>query len=177
VVEMSGGLFYAQVSPETLRRSTLEALRVGAQVNLERALRLGDRLGGHLVLGHVDGVGQVLAVRREQNAVHVHVSLATELQAMVVEKGSIAVDGVSLTVSGLDARGFTVTLVPFSAAQTTLGAVAVGQRVNIEVDIIGKHVSRLLGLGRGGGATGVEAKEGVSWSLLERHGFGDGTPR
>lgn len=132
---------------ETLARTTLGGLRVGKRVNLERALRVGDRLGGHWVTGHVDGAGE-LAVRRDLGAnLVLGFRAAPALLRYVVEKGSIAVAGVSLTVNQVDGDGFAVAIIPHTAKETTLGDLAIGDRVNLEVDILAKHVEKLLRLG------------------------------
>jgi len=144
VVEVTEGEFTADVMPETLRRSALGALRPGDPVNLERAARVGDRLGGHLVQGHVDGVGTVVERTPGAQWELVRFSLPEPLRRYVVEKGSIAVDGVSLTVVAVDADSFTVGLIPTTLTLTTLGHKGVGEPVNLEVDIIGKYVERLL---------------------------------
>jgi riboflavin synthase len=153
-----------EVSPESLARTTFPLKKVGDRVNLERALRLGDRLGGHLVTGHVDAVGVV----RERRLGPAHIGLTFEipgaLSRFVIEKGSIAVDGVSLTVNSCQGNVFTVNVIPFTARETTLDALKVGHRVNLETDIIGKYVARLLGQDAPPG-------EGVTPELLARHGF------
>jgi riboflavin synthase len=131
------------VVPETLRRSSLGRLEPGAAVNVEPALRAGEPLGGHLVQGHVDGVGRVVRVDAEG----LEVSAAPELLRYCVEKGSIAVEGVSLTIAAVGGESFTVALVPHTRAATTLGAVAAGDEVNLEVDVIAKHVERLVSPG------------------------------
>ena len=133
------------VVPETLRRSTLGRLRRGARVNLEPAVRVGEPLGGHLVQGHVDGVGLVV-----QPAPDLVVSLDPELTRYVVEKGSITVDGCSLTVVAVDADRFRVAVIPHTAEVTTLGRVRPGDRVNLEVDIMAKHAEKLLAAHLGG---------------------------
>lgn len=134
---------------ETLRRTTLGDVRVGTKLNLERALRAGDRLGGHLVAGHVDCVGEISA-RRDLGANLVYtVRAATEVLRYVVEKGSIALDGISLTINRVDADGFDVAIIPHTATKTTLTDKHVGRRVNLEVDVIGKYVEKLLGGYRG----------------------------
>jgi riboflavin synthase len=138
------GEFTAQAMHETLQRSTLGALELGAVVNLELALRADARLGGHIVQGHVDGVGCVAQVREEGFSRVVTIEADVELLPYLVEKGSIAIDGVSLTVSALYERGFEVSLIPETLERTTLGSAAPGQPVNLEVDILAKHVQRLL---------------------------------
>jgi riboflavin synthase len=153
VVERTRDTFRVQAGPETLRRTTLGALRPGARVHLERALRLADRLGGHLVLGHVDGVCTLTAVRPEAAALVLDVSLPKELAPFFIEKGSVTVDGVSLTVNRLGPEDFSVALIPETQARTTLGQKSVGTQVNVEADVIGKYVARLHRLGSGGGLT------------------------
>ena len=130
--------------PETLRRSSLGALAPGERVNVEPALRAGEPLGGHYVQGHVDGIGEIRRTEPEGDGRRVWVDPPAELRRYVVEKGSVAVEGVSLTVAELDAEGFAVALVPHTLAVTTLGERGPGDRVNIEVDILAKYVERLL---------------------------------
>ena len=139
------GGFGAQAMAETLRRSSLERLRAGAPVNLELALRADGRLGGHIVQGHVDGVGTVAEIRAEGFSRVLAIDCPPDLLPCVVAKGSIALDGVSLTVSALREGGLEVSLIPETLQRTTLGAAAVGREVNVEVDILAKHVQRLLG--------------------------------
>ncbi len=136
--------FQAQAMIETLERSSLGALRAGSLVNLELALRAEDRLGGHVVQGHVDGTGTVHAVREQGFARVLQIEAERRLVRYLVEKGSVAVDGVSLTVSALDEHGFSVSLIPETLQRTNLGALREGASVNIEVDILAKHVERLL---------------------------------
>jgi len=139
--EIDGSRFRADVVAETLRRTTLGGLSGGSRVNLELALRMSDRLGGHVVLGHVDGVGEVRA-RHESGEIEVEID--EELARYVVEKGSIALDGVSLTVAAIDGTTLTVALIPQTCESTTLGEAAVGRRLNVEVDILAKHLERLV---------------------------------
>ena len=136
--------FRAQAMVETLRRSSLGALRAGARVNLELALRAGDRLGGHVVQGHVDATGTVRAVREEGFARVLEIETEPRLARYLVEKGSVALDGVSLTVSALSEDGFSVSLIPETLQRTNLGELAAEDIVNIEVDILAKHVERLM---------------------------------
>jgi riboflavin synthase len=136
--------FDAEAMMETLTRSSLGNLEPGARVNLELPLRADDRLGGHVVQGHVDGVGTVAAVHEEGFARVLEIDLDGALERYVVEKGSVAVEGVSLTVSALHEHGFAVSLIPETLGRTNLGAVGEGTRVNVEVDILAKHVERLL---------------------------------
>ena len=136
--------FQAQAMAETLRRSSLGGLRAGSPVNLELALRAADRLGGHIVQGHVDGVATVAAVREEGFSRVLTFEVEAPLARYLVEKGSVAVDGVSLTVSALDERGFSVSLIPETLQRTNLGQIGEGAIVNIEVDVLAKHVERLM---------------------------------
>lgn len=145
VVETGDGEFTADVMEETLKRSSLGALDVGSRVNLERPMAVGGRLGGHIVQGHVDGTGAVVARTPSENWEIVKVSLPAELSRYVVEKGSITVDGVSLTVVDAGPDYFTISLIPTTLALTTLGLKQPGDPVNLEVDVIAKYVERLLG--------------------------------
>jgi len=144
VVDIVDGAFTADVMLETLRRSSLGAVVPGSPVNLERAARVDSRLGGHIMQGHVDGVATVLAVEPTENWTTVSFALPAGLARYVVEKGSIAVDGVSLTVVHVDDESFSVSLIPTTLAHTTLGTRRPGDVVNIEVDVIAKYVERLL---------------------------------
>jgi riboflavin synthase len=140
--------------PETLARTTLGRLEPGAPVNIEPALRAGEALGGHYVQGHVDGVGRIRSVEAEAEGKRVWVDAPPEILRYCVEKGSIAVDGVSLTVAGLEDEGFAVALVPHTLAATTLGAVAPGEDVNLETDVLAKYVEKLARLRSGHGDDG-----------------------
>jgi riboflavin synthase len=141
---VNGGEFEAEAIRETLTRSTLGGLAVGDPVNLELALRADARLGGHIVQGHVDGTGSVAEVREEGLSRVLAIDADPALARYVVEKGSIAIDGVSLTVSALRAGGFEVSLIPETLSRTTLGRAVAGRAVNLEVDILAKHVERLM---------------------------------
>ncbi|GIG92444.1 riboflavin synthase [Plantactinospora endophytica] len=157
VVEIDGDTFTADVMGETFRRTALGALRPGDPVNLERAATLGSRLGGHLVQGHVDGVAEIVGRQPAEQWETVTFGLPTELARYVVEKGSITVDGVSLTVAGLTAQTFSVGLIPTTLAATTLGRKGVGEPVNLEVDVLAKYVERLLTTGGRLPVDGLEA--------------------
>jgi riboflavin synthase len=139
-----GGSFAADLMAETLERSSLGPLAAGDEVNLELPLRAGDRLGGHVVQGHVDGVGEVARIDATGSARVVRVVAPPELLRYVVEKGSIAVDGVSLTVTEVDQTGFSVSLIPETLERTTLGSAAPGRRVNLEVDVFAKYVEKAV---------------------------------
>ncbi|HQV20267.1 MAG: riboflavin synthase [Gordonia sp.] len=143
VVEFGDGRFTVDVMAETLNRSSLGALEAGSRVNLERAMAAGGRFGGHIVQGHVDGVGEVAAVSPSENWTVVRIALPAELSRYVVEKGSITVDGVSLTVSAVGDDWFEISLIPTTLAETNLGITEPGRVVNLEVDVIAKYVERL----------------------------------
>jgi len=144
VVEIADDGFTADVMQETLSRSSLRALAPGSPVNLERAARVDSRLGGHIVQGHVDGIATVASISPTENWTTMSFALTGGLSRYVVEKGSIAVDGVSLTVVAVDDAAFAVSLIPTTLAHTTLGSRRVGDVVNIEVDVIAKYVERLM---------------------------------
>jgi riboflavin synthase len=154
VVSMDGGAFTADVMPETLRRTTLGEMRHGDTVNLERALEVGGRLGGHIMNGHVDAVGTVRSRRVEENAVLFDVAVPGELSSYVVEKGSVGLDGISLTVVSSTRGLFTVSVIPRTLEETTLSRARPGTRLNVEVDVLAKYVESLLAGGRGGGLEG-----------------------
>ncbi|MHB8876186.1 MAG: riboflavin synthase [Myxococcaceae bacterium] len=164
VVESNERQFRVQASAETLRRTTLSGWRSGGKVNLERAMKLGDRLGGHLVLGHVDEVAQVVDKRAEGGAVVMSFSLSHTLSPFFIEKGSVAIDGISLTVNEVAKDRFSVSLIPETQVRTTIGGKTMGDRVNIEADLIGKYVARLYGARAGGG---------LSEATLKLAGFGE----
>ncbi|GGN44995.1 riboflavin synthase subunit alpha [Actinoplanes lobatus] len=145
VIDNVDGVFTADVMGETLRRTSLGALRTGSNVNLERAAALGSRLGGHLVQGHVDGVARIIAREPADQWEVVRFSLPPELAKYVVEKGSITVDGVSLTVMAVDGDSFAIGMIPATSKLTVLGSKAIGDPVNLEVDVIAKYVEKMLG--------------------------------
>jgi riboflavin synthase len=168
VVEYGDNWFTADVMPETVERTALAGLKNGDTVNLERTLRVGDRLGGHIVSGHIDGVGTIKAKEENDNAVVVRIAAPAAVMRYIVAKGSVAVDGISLTVVAAGPDWFTVSLIPHTAAVTTLGIKGVGAPVNLEADVIGKYVEKLLGLAPPGSAGG---KGGLSAEFLADHGF------
>ena len=163
---VDGGGFTADVMHETLRRSSLGALAPGSRVNLERAMAANGRFGGHIVAGHIDGTGTITEKRRDDNAVWYTVSAAPGLLRYVVEKGSIAMDGISLTVASVEADRFSVSVIPHTAAVTALGAKGPGDTVNLETDLIGKYVEKLLFPREDTPRTG-----GISLEFLAEHGF------
>ena len=155
--------FTADVMPETLRRSNLGMLKSGDQVNLERAMAADGRFGGHIVSGHIDGTGEIVSLRNEGNAVWVRVRAKEEILGLIVEKGSITIDGISLTVAALGTDHFEVSIIPHTGQQTTLLKKKPGDKVNLENDIIGKYVRRLMGKDSG--------KSGITEDFLAEHGF------
>lgn len=163
VVRMDGQSFDADVTPETMRRTAFSILRIGSAVNLERALRLSDRLGGHIMLGHVDGVGHVKSLVKEGNAVNVTISLDRKWMRYVIEKGSIAIDGISLTVAKRTDEDLTIALIPHTGQKTILLTKHPGDPVNIECDYLGKYVEQLMEKG---------PAEGLSMGMLETLGHG-----
>jgi riboflavin synthase len=169
-VQRQGSTFAVDVSPETLRATNLGELRPGDGVNLERSLCLNDRIGGHLVSGHVDGVGTILDKRPEGNAIHYDIQVPEGLMRYLVPKGSIAIDGISLTVVGCFSTSFQITIIPHTAAVTTIGRKGIGATVNLECDMIGKYVERVLQVRLEG--EGAEAGE-LQLALLRRHGLAE----
>ncbi len=165
-VELPGDGFWADVSAESLSRTTLGALRPGDPVNLEKALTPTSRLGGHMVAGHVDGVGRVLERRPEARSVRFVIEAPRELARYIAEKGSIAVDGVSLTVNRVEGARFDLNIVPHTLQGTTIDQYQPGRPVNLEVDVIARHLERLLL-----GDAAAESAGGVTLELLARHGF------
>jgi len=161
--------FTADVSPETLSRTTLGGLQPGSRVNLERALRLSDRLGGHIVSGHIDCVGQVVERREQRDFTLFSFTLDSRYDRYLIEKGSVAIDGISLTVNSCGDGRFSVAIIPHTCSITTLGFRKVGHRVNIELDIIGKYVEKLL-QGSGKDNSGTD-RPVLDSALLARHGF------
>ena len=144
VTGFTSGGFTADVMPETLRRSNLGALKPGDKVNTERAMAADGRFGGHIVSGHIDGTGTVQSLKNEGNAVWVRIRTNNEILALIVEKGSIAIDGISLTVAALDSESFSVSVIPHTGEETTLLSKKPGDTVNLENDIVGKYVQRLM---------------------------------
>jgi riboflavin synthase len=161
VTGLSADGFQTDCSPETQERTTLGALKPQDEVNLEQALRVSDRLGGHLVTGHVDGTGDVSGVTKAAGSLIIAIRVHRELASYIVEKGSVAVDGVSLTTNRIAGDEFQVQIIPYTAQHTTLGKKRAGDRVNIEVDLIGKYIKRFMQLG----------KAGIDKGFLAEHGF------
>jgi riboflavin synthase len=165
VVEINREVIRVDLSNETLQRTTLSEIREGDSVNLERALRLSDRLGGHIVTGHVDGIGTIAELHRERDFLQMKIRAPLSVSKYVVEKGSIAVDGTSLTVNETRGDVIALTLIPFTLEKTVLIHKRVGDRVNLEADILGKYVEKMLDRSSSGK---------VTLSFLREHGFVDG---
>lgn len=166
VTEFDSEKFSVDVMAESMRRSNLKNLKKGDEVNLERALKLSDRLGGHIVSGHIDGTGRIESFEKEDNAVWITVSAAPELLRYIIEKGSIAIDGVSLTVAYVDSEVFKVSIIPHTKDVTTLLKKQPGQEVNLECDMIGKYIEKLMSFG-----TKPAAKSSIDMDFLARNGF------
>lgn len=163
---IGAGIFGADVSPETLACSTMDRLGPGAAVNLERALRVGGRLGGHFVSGHVDGIAMLTARGREGNSIRLTFRLPAELSRYLVVKGSVAVDGISLTVNRVAPDSFDLVVIPHTLERTTLRQIRTGDAVNLEVDLLGKYVERLLA-----GLPTAGRPGGLGLETLAKHGF------
>ena len=167
-VQLAGRRFEVDVSPETLARSTLGAARVGQRVNLERALRLSDRIDGHLVSGHIDGTGAIDGRETAGNTVIIAVAVPAALTRYMIVKGSVAVDGISLTINTLEPGRFTVSIIPHTGGLTTIGFKRTGEPVNIETDMIGKYVEKFLSAKPD--HSGL-SPPGVSMELLAKAGY------
>lgn len=182
VTAIASTSFHADIMPETLRKTNLYELKNGDRVNLERALPAGGRLGGHFVSGHIDGVGTIMSDFKEGNARVVRISSPYQVTRYIIGKGSIAVDGISLTVVEVDKTSFSVSLIPHTAGSTTLGYKKPGDKVNLEADMLGKYIEKfLLNAGEESISSqshdiddtleGFATKEGVSYALLRDKGF------
>ncbi len=167
-VALPAGGFVADVSAETLQRSTFASLQPGSRVNLEKALTPTTRLGGHLVSGHVDGIGEVIERRNEGRSVRFRIKAPDELARYIATKGSITVDGISLTVNAVNGAVFELNLVPHTLQETTMDTFVTGQRVNLEVDLVARYLERLL---LGEAATRKLDGDGISETFLAEHGF------
>ena len=168
VVSLEKDGFTADVMAETIRRSSLGSSRAGSKVNLERAMAADGRFGGHIVSGHIDGTGVIRSLIREENAIWVSIGTSPQILHLIVEKGSICIDGISLTVAKVEEEGFQVSVIPHTGEETTLLEKVPGDSVNLENDVIGKYVERLLGLGK----SEEEKKEsGITMEFLQEFGF------
>lgn len=144
VTSFSNKTFTVDVMPETMRRSNLKNLKPGSKVNLERALKLGDRLGGHIVSGHIDGIGYITAMEEDENATWLTIEAEPGIMKYIVEKGSIAIDGTSLTVAYANSEIFKVSIIPLTRNETTILSKKIGEEVNLECDVVGKYIERLI---------------------------------
>jgi riboflavin synthase len=169
VVSLSGKRFEADVSPETLEKTTFNQVRINERVNLERALLLSSRVDGHLVSGHVDATGTLVRKEAAGNATLVTIAVPSEAARYIIPKGSVAVDGISLTVNQSDARSFTVSIIPHTGVTTTIAIKKTGDRVNIETDMIGKYVERFLRTDKAD--AGQSGSKTVDMALLAKSGF------
>lgn len=171
VTTMSTGSFTADVMHETLNRSSLASLRSGSKVNLERAMQLGGRLGGHIVSGHIDGTGRIVSIRRDDNAIWYTIAADPTILRYIVEKGSIAIDGISLTVAKVDECSFAISAIPHTVAVTVLADRREGDIVNLENDIIGKYVEKLMLPSVNASGCQNESASKLSTAFLAEHGF------
>lgn len=166
VTDIGKNYFYADVMGETVRRSNLGTLKKGDKVNLERAMAANSRFGGHIVSGHIDGKGKITSYEKEGNAVWITIDTDREILKYVVEKGSIAIDGISLTVAYVDDRKFKVSIIPHTSEETTLLKKKIGEEVNLECDVIGKYVEKLLGFNKNN-----DEKKSITMDFLINNGF------
>ena len=166
---ISGKTFTADVMPETIKRTNFQEFRSGSIVNLERAMSAQGRFGGHIVSGHIDGVGTISSIQEDDNAILYRIDAPANVLRYVIEKGSITIDGISLTVTQVDSSGFGVSIIPHTASSTTLAQKSRGDRVNLEADIIGKYVERLLL--QGAVPNGAPADSPITQAFLAEHGF------
>lgn len=168
VTSMQDGMFTADVMAETIRRSSLAQAMAGDKVNLERAMAANGRFGGHIVSGHIDGIGTIRSYRREENAVWVTIETKPEILRLIVEKGSICIDGISLTVAGVTEDAFSVSIIPHTGEETTLLRHEPGAQVNLENDVVGKYVERLMSFA---GAESQTRNSGITMEFLQEYGF------
>jgi riboflavin synthase len=162
VTKLDGNTFYADASLETLNLTTLKEKKAGSKVNIERAMKPDGRFGGHFVMGHVDGVGTIKNTRKEGDSTRLEVEVPADISRYIVRKGSVAIDGISLTVNEQHGNIFTVNIIPYTASKTTIGAKNLRDKVNIETDIVGRYVESFMSRGR---------SEGVTMNFLYEHGF------
>jgi riboflavin synthase len=162
VTGLAGASIEADASLETLSLTTLRTLSINDRVNLERAMRLDSRLGGHMVMGHVDGTGRIVAIGPEGDSIRMDIETPAEISRYIVKKGSVAIDGISLTVNDQRDNRFTLNVIPYSAAKTTIGSKHPGDQVNVETDILGRYVEKFVTRGE---------KEGLDLDFLYRYGY------
>lgn len=161
VTDFKESYFTADVMPETMRRTGLGRLAKGSRVNLERAMQSGGRFGGHIVAGHIDGTGTIIGMTRDDNAVWIKIAADRGITKYIVEKGSVTLDGISLTIADVTSESFAVSIIPHTAAQTTLSERKIGDKINIECDIIGKYIEKLT----------QHSSEGITEDFLRKYGF------
>ncbi|MBS4538942.1 riboflavin synthase [Clostridium sp. D2Q-11] len=166
VIDFDKSSFTIDIMPETMRRSNLKNIKSGSKVNLERAMKLGDRFGGHIVSGHIDGVGVVKALEEEDNATWVSIESSSEVMKYIINKGSIAIDGTSLTVALVEGNVFKVSIIPLTKEETTLLSKKVGDEVNLECDMVGKYIERFMTFGKVD-----EPKNNIDMNFLRENGF------
>ncbi len=182
VTNMKNSEFSADVMAETVRRSSLGSLQSGSYVNLERAMAANGRFGGHIVSGHIDGTGRIESMKREENAVWVTIACGEKILELIVEKGSICIDGISLTVAAVTDRSFSVSVIPHTGEETTLLKKKAGDPVNLENDIVGKYIQKFVDIGRKSGADrgktddddaagSAKGNSGLSMEFLQKYGF------
>ena len=169
VNRFDGNVFTADVMSETLNCSTLGKLKTGSKINMERAIAANGRFGGHIVSGHIDGTGNITAIRKDDNAIWYSINAPQEIVRYIVKKGSICVDGISLTVAGLGENGFDVSVIPHTAAVTTLALKRVGDTVNLENDIIGKYIERFITIPACDKTK--KTNSGITTEFLSKNGF------
>ncbi len=169
--DITDSTFTADVMAETMRRSSLGSLKPGDCVNMERAMLCGGRFGGHIVSGHIDGTGKIVSMKREENAVWVTVAAGSSIMKYIVEKGSVALDGISLTVASVTDNDFKVSIIPHTASETTLLSKQPGNLINIECDMIGKYVEKLMGLNPESTGNPVDNTSRITREMLIRNGF------
>lgn len=169
--DITDSTFTADVMAETMRRSSLGSLKPGDCVNMERAMLCGGRFGGHIVSGHIDGTGKIVSMKREENAVWVTVAAGSSIMKYIVEKGSVALDGISLTVASVTDNDFKVSIIPHTASETTLLSKQPGNLINIECDMIGKYVEKLMGLNPESIGNPVGNTSRITREMLIRNGF------
>ena len=171
VVKVNLKRFEVDLSPETLEVSTFEGAKLGDRLNLERAMRLSDRIDGHLVLGHVDGIGVIKERKKVANAVMVTIGVPEALARYMIQKGSIAIDGISLTINACEPKRITVSIIPHTAEKTTIGMKQNGDPVNLETDMIGKYVERFTQAGSVDSSKKTNASSGIDMEYLAKSGF------
>ncbi len=170
VTSIAGNVFTVDMAPETVDRTTFKHAAAGTRVNIERALRLSDRLDGHLVSGHIDGTGRISSMTKRSNAVIVMVDVEKKLAADMIEKGSVAIDGISLTINQCSDTDFEVSIIPHTADITTIGQKSAGDAVNIETDMIGKYIRKMMQTGMSASKAPSDKRD-ISLDLLARNGF------